>query len=65
MSFRKVINMMVEVGSWFGEFDGFRVRVRVRNGNEEVVGLPRLGLAGGWDLGYGFGEMVGFPSPIS
>ena len=28
--------MMVEVGSWFGGFDGFTVRVRVRNGDEEV-----------------------------
>ena len=26
------------------------------------VGLP--GLAGSWDLGFGFREMVGFPTPI-
>lgn len=36
MSFRRVINMMVEAGSWFGGFDGLMVRVRVRNGDEEV-----------------------------
>ena len=28
-----------------------------------LLGLG-LGLAGGWDLGFGFCEMVGFPAPI-
>ena len=36
MSFRRVVNMMVEAGSWFGGFDGLMIRVRVRNGDEEV-----------------------------
>lgn len=36
MSFRRVINMMVEAGSWFGGCGGLMVRVKVRNGDEEV-----------------------------
>ena len=41
------------------------VRMAIIKNQQEIVGLPGLpGLAGGPDLGFGFCEVVGFPTHI-